>query len=125
MGDAGAMYPTVDYAYTCVPSYPSGQIGFILARKAGGATGSLRAPARSVPADLLAALKYYSPEMHAASFVLPRFASAKLDSVRTGGVSGVFSKLAGAFSDPLLAVSVLSVGAALGWGACHVFFRRA
>ena len=25
------MFPSVDYAYTTVPSYPSGQIGFILA----------------------------------------------------------------------------------------------
>lgn len=25
-----ALYPTVDYAYTCIPTYPGGQIGFIL-----------------------------------------------------------------------------------------------
>jgi spermidine synthase len=36
MADAKAMYPTVDYAYSCVPTYPDGQIGFILAAKTTG-----------------------------------------------------------------------------------------
>jgi spermidine synthase len=30
MRDAKALYPVVDYAYTCIPTYPSGQIGFVL-----------------------------------------------------------------------------------------------
>lgn len=25
-----SVYPTVDYAYTTIPTYPSGQIGFVL-----------------------------------------------------------------------------------------------
>ena len=36
MADARVMYPTVDYAYSCVPTYPDGQIGFIIAKKSGG-----------------------------------------------------------------------------------------
>lgn len=27
------MYPAVAYAYTCIPTYPSGQIGFVLCSK--------------------------------------------------------------------------------------------
>jgi len=49
MTDAKAMYPTVDYGYSCVPTYPSGQIGFIIATKMaegecgwGGVGSSLR-----------------------------------------------------------------------------------
>ena len=33
MADAKALYPTVDYGYACVPTYPFGQIGFIVATK--------------------------------------------------------------------------------------------
>ena len=33
MKDAKALYPTVDYAFSCVPTYPDGQIGFIIASK--------------------------------------------------------------------------------------------
>lgn len=33
MRDAKGLYPTVDYAYTCIPTYPSGQIGFVLASR--------------------------------------------------------------------------------------------
>lgn len=28
--DARQLFPTVDYAYTCIPTYPCGQIGFVL-----------------------------------------------------------------------------------------------
>lgn len=34
--DAKALYPTVDYGYSCVPTYPCGQIGFIIACKDAG-----------------------------------------------------------------------------------------
>ena len=30
------LFPTVDYGYTCVPSYPSGQLGLLLCSKDGG-----------------------------------------------------------------------------------------
>lgn len=28
-----ALFPVVDYAYTCIPTYPTGQIGFMLCGK--------------------------------------------------------------------------------------------
>ena len=33
MSDAKGLYPVVDYGYSCVPTYPDGQIGFIIASK--------------------------------------------------------------------------------------------
>lgn len=67
-------YSTVEYAYTTIPTYPSGQIGFIVATKGGGASGSVgcKVPQRSLgfpETDL----KYYTPELHSAAFVLPAF----------------------------------------------------
>lgn len=65
-------YSTVEYAYTTIPTYPSGQIGFILATKG---RGPCKVPEREAPRELLADLKYYTPELHSAAFVLPAFAS--------------------------------------------------
>ena len=64
-------YTTVDYAYTSIPTYPSGQIGFIIASKN---RATCKTPSRSPTEDQLETMKYYSPEIHQASFVLPRFA---------------------------------------------------
>ena len=62
--------PGVAYAFTTIPTYPSGQIGFMICTKAGGTT-DVRAPVRPPPSD---ALRYYTPEVHRAAFVLPKFA---------------------------------------------------
>ena len=39
---------TVSYAYTCIPTYPSGQIGFMLCSKAGDAADFAK-PHRAPP----------------------------------------------------------------------------
>eukprot|EP00594_Rhizosolenia_setigera_P019120 CAMPEP_0178978242 /NCGR_PEP_ID=MMETSP0789-20121207/25031_1 /TAXON_ID=3005 /ORGANISM="Rhizosolenia setigera, Strain CCMP 1694" /LENGTH=293 /DNA_ID=CAMNT_0020667921 /DNA_START=100 /DNA_END=981 /DNA_ORIENTATION=+ len=62
---------SVQFAYTCIPTYPSGQIGLILATKE---SGKCDKPLRIVSAETQKNLKYYTPEMHSASFVLPAFA---------------------------------------------------
>ena len=36
IGDCRQLFPRVKYAYTCTPTYPSGQIGFIIATNDGG-----------------------------------------------------------------------------------------
>ena len=88
MRDARALYPVVDYAYSTVPTYPSGQIGFIIAQKAGGvaagggAASDVRVAKRAVPAEMAAALRYYSAAIHSAAFVLPAFMAAKLADTR-------------------------------------------
>jgi spermidine synthase len=81
MEDARGVYPVVDYAYSCVPTYPDGQIGFIIATKTADPT-TLRAPKRALTDDMRRSLRYYSEAIHAAAFVLPTFAAAKLEGVR-------------------------------------------
>ena len=69
-------FETVEYAYCTIPSYPSGQIGFVIATKAGGAGNSngCKVPVREPEESVQKELKYYSPEIHQAAFVLPAFA---------------------------------------------------
>jgi hypothetical protein len=43
------LYPSVGYAYTSIPTYPSGQIGMVLCSKAAGV--DFAEPLRSVTAD--------------------------------------------------------------------------
>jgi spermidine synthase len=64
-------YTSVEYAYTTIPTYPSGQIGFIVASK--GRSGC-KTPVRKPDEKTQAELRYYSPELHEAAFVLPVFA---------------------------------------------------
>jgi spermidine synthase len=77
------LYETVEYAYTTIPTYPSGQIGFIIATKTDGkgafaaATGC-KVPVRQPDQDMLEKLRYYTPELHQAAFVLPAFAKRSI-----------------------------------------------
>jgi spermidine synthase len=64
-------FTTVEYAYTTIPTYPSGQIGFIVAGKG---RGSCKAPARVPESDVTSSMRYYSSDLHGAAFVLPAFA---------------------------------------------------
>ncbi|KAJ3072368.1 hypothetical protein HK102_006249 [Quaeritorhiza haematococci] len=70
------MYPVVDYAWASVPTYPSGQIGFILCCNEEGRI--LRKPARKFSKEVESKLKYYNSEVHEAAFVLPQFAKSVL-----------------------------------------------
>jgi len=69
-------FETVEYAYCTIPSYPSGQIGFIVATKKGGGNEGrgCKVPVRSVGESVQKELRYYSEEIHKAAFVLPAFA---------------------------------------------------
>jgi spermidine synthase len=83
IGDAKQLYPTVEYAFASVPTYPSGQIGFIIARKAQAGLAALfgggaLAQGRAVPVAMRKELRYYSEAVHRACFVLPRFAEKEL-----------------------------------------------
>ena len=64
-------FSSVSFAYSCVPTYPSGQIGFILASKG---TCDFKVATRPPTADMQKTLQYYTPEMHIAAFSLPAFA---------------------------------------------------
>eukprot|EP00834_Sanchytrium_tribonematis_P004022 NODE_178_length_14069_cov_0.746815.p7 type:complete len:280 gc:universal NODE_178_length_14069_cov_0.746815:1495-2334(+) len=58
----------VEYAWTSVPTYPCGTIGFLVASKSN--VGDVRIPTDNH--DLMN-LKFYTPELHKASFVKPKF----------------------------------------------------
>lgn len=64
------------YAYTCVPTYPSGQIGFIVAAK--DQQTHITQPKSKLAAHVQALLKYYSNNVHKAAFVLPPFVERAL-----------------------------------------------
>lgn len=68
---------SVEYAFTTIPTYPSGQIGFMLCSK--GEKVDFRTPKQPLAAQpptgsKLQPLRYYTEEVHRASFVLPKFA---------------------------------------------------
>lgn len=96
------LFQTVEYAYVTIPSYPSGQIGFVIATKAdmsildelaftddtaeeegkveigNDTTKPLKNDVgckfpKRIPEEGVR-LKYYTPEVHSAAFVLPAFA---------------------------------------------------
>jgi spermidine synthase len=74
------VFDTVEYASTMVPTYPCGQIGFILAGK--GEDINLRKPCRDLTDALQSQLKWYNEAIHSASFVLPQFLEKRLASLR-------------------------------------------
>ncbi|KAG6917779.1 hypothetical protein DXG01_001184 [Tephrocybe rancida] len=69
------LFPVAEYAFTTIPTYPSGQIGFVLCSKEAGR--DLRTPLRKVPNT-----RYYNSEVHKAAFVLPEFGRALLEEGR-------------------------------------------
>jgi spermidine synthase len=64
------IFSSVEYSYATVPSYPSGQLGFILATKG---RNTCKVPERKPDKEMQKQLRYYTPEIHQASFVLPAF----------------------------------------------------
>lgn len=79
MKDYASCYASAEYASLQVPTYPSGQIGAFLARRAFAekdADPSCRMPRRPVQADM--ELKYYTKDMHSAAFAIPAFLERKL-----------------------------------------------
>lgn len=67
---------SVHYAFTTIPTYPSGQIGFMICCKADSeGRVDAREARRTVPGG---ACRYYSKSVHQAAFALPVFAAASL-----------------------------------------------
>eukprot|EP01087_Luapelamoeba_hula_P024304 TRINITY_DN91_c0_g1_i1.p1 TRINITY_DN91_c0_g1~~TRINITY_DN91_c0_g1_i1.p1 ORF type:complete len:287 (+),score=53.29 TRINITY_DN91_c0_g1_i1:67-927(+) len=68
------MYNTVEYAFTTIPTYPCGQVGFVVCSLQDKSfTASV--PSRTLPKG---STRYYNEKVHSAAFVLPEFARAKL-----------------------------------------------
>jgi spermidine synthase len=64
------LFPVHGYSYFLVPTYPGGNIGICL----GSSGPGVKKPNRKMSKKLQDQLKYYSPQIHEASFVLPYFA---------------------------------------------------
>lgn len=75
---ARVYFKTVKYAVTSVPTYPSGQIGFVVGST--DANSDIARPKHKLTDENITEmnLKYYNAEMHSASFVLPNFVSNAL-----------------------------------------------
>lgn len=73
------IFDSVDYASTYVPTYPCGQIGFILASKG---DVDFKKPGRKMTNTLQFQLQWYTPAIHSASFILPKFLDDKLEVFR-------------------------------------------
>ncbi|TFK17004.1 glyceraldehyde-3-phosphate dehydrogenase-like protein [Coprinopsis marcescibilis] len=69
---ASEIFATSEYAYTTIPTYPSGQIWHIVAVKAPGR--DLKVAVRDV-----SGCRYYNRAIHSASFVFPEFTRAMLE----------------------------------------------
>jgi len=68
---AKKLFPSVGYAFSSVPTYPCGNIGFVLCGLDEGVV--FKQPKRMFEGEAAKSLKYYTKEIHEASFVLPRF----------------------------------------------------
>lgn len=66
------LFPTVEYAFTTIPTYPCGQIGFTMASK--DPERDLKTPLREVKG-----CRYYNKDVHRAAFVLPEFGRSMLE----------------------------------------------
>ncbi|KAH3662404.1 hypothetical protein OGAPHI_005656 [Ogataea philodendri] len=72
------VFPVAEYGYCTIPTYPSGQIGFMVCSK--DAKADVTKPLRSVDdATERKLYKYYSSDIHKAAFVLPSFARDALN----------------------------------------------
>ena len=71
------VFPVVEYAYTTIPTYPSGQIGFMVCCKEAGR--DVKKPLRRWnPEEEEIFCRYYNADIHEASFLLPTFARRQL-----------------------------------------------
>lgn len=67
-----SLFPVAEYAFTTIPTYPSGQIGFVVCSKEAGRDVK-------IPVRKLSGTKYYNQEVHKAAFVLPEFGRALVE----------------------------------------------
>ena len=74
------LFKTTRYGYTCIPTYPSGQLGFIVCSDESPCDSAVR----EMPAEASESLQYYTPGIHKAAFVLPKFMQKKLKEAGVG-----------------------------------------
>jgi len=79
------LYSSVEYAVTSIPTYPSGQIGFLICTHKDTDNDSEHPPTCRIPKrtpeeafvdqNEVNSLRYYHSKIHSSCFILPRFAS--------------------------------------------------
>ncbi|CAE7918105.1 Srm, partial [Symbiodinium sp. KB8] len=118
LSNAQTLFPTVDYAYTTIPTYPSGQIGYILcSRRAGGKERECLASIACLLPLPGVKLLLRPPQIHKAAFVLPEFTQRALDHVRPRAYAAIEScpaKQKGRWAGHLLAAAAVGAVAAVG-----------
>lgn len=67
------LFAKAEFAWTSIPTYPSGTIGFLVCTLDGDR--DLRTPLRKIEG-----VRYYNEEIHKASFILPTFAQTVVDA---------------------------------------------
>jgi len=83
VSDARQFFSSVDYFYTTIPTYPGGQIGFLISSNS--AENNFRNVKRKVKESFREGtkpLQYYNEEIHSASFILPSFANEILRTTK-------------------------------------------
>ena len=93
VSDSLQIYANAEYATTQIPTYPAGQIGFLLCSKEKEATGrrgsrgaakpSCATPARKIAKGDVDKFKFYTSALHSAAFVLPAFVTRAIDEARS------------------------------------------
>jgi len=73
-----SIFPVVDYGSSYVPTYPGGQIGYLLCGKSPDT--NFRNPIHKFSSKTLEELnlKYYTPDVHRASFALPLYVAKEM-----------------------------------------------
>lgn len=71
------LFGSYNYALMLVPTYPTGTIGASVVSQ----SRDVKIPAREPDSVMREKLRYYTPEIHRASFVLPKFANDFLKEV--------------------------------------------
>ena len=72
-----SLFPVYAYSYFLVPTYPGGHIGICL----GSLGPQLKKQGRIMTKDFQNQLKYYTSQIHQASFVMPNFAKTMFESI--------------------------------------------
>ena len=71
------VFPVAEYAWTSIPTYPTGMIGFMVCSKDKNA--NVKKPLRTISDEKEDELyKYYNKKVHEASFVLPNWVAKEL-----------------------------------------------
>lgn len=71
-------FPVASYAYASVPTYPSGQIGFVIGSLDKDVKFDIPQVTFSPEEEKAMKLRYYNSDMHKAAFVLPTFVKYQL-----------------------------------------------